>query len=113
MNEILSTAGQADRRPDPCSRFAAAPSGWCHHHHSRRRNPVVNRRFSDAWVGHALHAVLAGQPGPDHDDRGLSLLHLVETLLWAVPITGDGIIPSLRDSYYFVLESYTTLGEGP
>jgi hypothetical protein len=23
-----------------------------------------------------------------------------------------GLIPSMRDSYYFVLESYTTLGEG-
>ena len=38
--------------------------------------------------------------------------HLVETLLWAVPIYSAGLIPGLRDSYYFVLESYTTLGEG-
>ena len=42
----------------------------------------------------------------------LSLLHFLETLLWAVPIQAPGMIPSLRDSYYFVLESYTTLGEG-
>jgi hypothetical protein len=42
----------------------------------------------------------------------LAALHLVETLLWAVPIYSAGLIPGLRDSYYFVLECYTTLGEG-
>ena len=41
-----------------------------------------------------------------------ALVHLVETLIWAVPIQRLGMIPNLRDSYYFVLESYTTLGEG-
>jgi hypothetical protein len=33
-------------------------------------------------------------------------------MVWAVPISAAGIIPSTRDSYYYVLESYTTLGEG-
>ena len=42
----------------------------------------------------------------------LTLLHLVETLMWAVPLHLLGIVPNLRDSYYYVLESYTTLGEG-
>lgn len=42
----------------------------------------------------------------------LAILHLGETLVWAVPIQLGGIIPSMRDSYYYVLESYTTLGEG-
>ena len=42
----------------------------------------------------------------------LTLLHLVETLIWAVPLHLLGICPNLRDSYYYVLESYTTLGEG-
>ena len=28
-----------------------------------------------------------------------------------MPISRAGIIPSLRDSYYFVLDRYTTLGE--
>ena len=41
------------------------------------------------------------------------MLHFLETLLWAVPIQATGLIPEMRDSYYFVLESYTTLGEGP
>jgi hypothetical protein len=42
----------------------------------------------------------------------LALLHFAETLLWAVPLYLRDIIPSMRDSYYYVLESYTTLGEG-
>lgn len=42
----------------------------------------------------------------------LAALHLLETLLWAWPIQAFGLIPDLRDSYYFVLECYTTLGEG-
>ena len=41
----------------------------------------------------------------------LALTHLVETLIWAAPITASGLIPSFRDSYYFVLETYTTLGD--
>ncbi|CAN7634770.1 ion channel [Rhizobium sp. LjRoot258] len=42
----------------------------------------------------------------------LALLHFAETLIWAVPLYVREIIPSMRDSYYYVLESYTTLGEG-
>ena len=41
----------------------------------------------------------------------LTATHLIETLIWSVPILGMGILGSLRDTYYFVLESYTTLGE--
>ena len=41
-----------------------------------------------------------------------AVTHLVETLIWAVPIHRLGMIPNLRDAYYYVLESYTTLGEG-
>lgn len=41
----------------------------------------------------------------------LALSHLFETLLWAAPIWLMGIIPNLRDAYFFVLEAYTTLGE--
>ena len=40
------------------------------------------------------------------------MLHLIETLIWAAPLYVSGIIPNLRDAYYYVLESYTTLGEG-
>ena len=42
----------------------------------------------------------------------LAMLHFAETLIWAIPISVRGLIPSMRDSYYFVLENYTTLGEG-
>ncbi len=39
-------------------------------------------------------------------------IHLLETLLWAMPVWQLGIIANFRDAYYFVLEAYTTLGEG-
>ena len=42
----------------------------------------------------------------------LVIIHLFETFLWTVPIWHFRMIPNLRDAYYFVLESYTTLGEG-
>jgi len=41
----------------------------------------------------------------------LAALHLLVTLMWALPIWGSGLIPSMRDSYFFVLENYTTLGD--
>jgi hypothetical protein len=41
----------------------------------------------------------------------LAVTHLTETLLWAAPISASGLIPNFRDSYYFVLETYTTLGD--
>jgi hypothetical protein len=42
----------------------------------------------------------------------LALTHFFETLIWAAPIWHFGLIPNFRDAYSFVLESYTTLGEG-
>jgi hypothetical protein len=73
----------------------------------------INKHYSTAWV----------RLDPSTPHWGVNLLlalvisaftivHLVETLIWAVPIHRLGMIPSLRDSYYYVLESYTTLGEG-
>jgi hypothetical protein len=41
----------------------------------------------------------------------LASVHLMETLLWVIPIWWFGFIDGFRDSFYFVLESYTTLGE--
>lgn len=38
-------------------------------------------------------------------------LHLLETLIWALPIYQSGAIPSFHESYYYVLENYTTLGD--
>jgi len=74
---------------------------------------AINRRFSKAWVrmDHAtphwrLNLLLALTIG------SLAVLHFAETLLWSVPVSAFGLIPSMRDSYYYVLESYTTLGDG-
>jgi hypothetical protein len=74
---------------------------------------MINRRFNDAWVRmtpstahwrvNLLLVVVIG---------ALAILHLLETMIWAAPLHSLGVIPSLRDSYYYVLESYTTLGEG-
>ncbi|TIM11621.1 MAG: two pore domain potassium channel family protein [Mesorhizobium sp.] len=74
---------------------------------------TINQRFSESWV-HVndttaywrLNLLLAITIG------SLAALHFTETLLWAIPIFLAGLIPSMRDSYYYVLESYTTLGEG-
>jgi amino acid transporter len=74
---------------------------------------TINQRFSKAWI-HVnsstphwrINLLLA------LTIASLAALHFAETLLWASPISLMGLIPSMRDSYYFVLESYTTLGEG-
>jgi len=42
----------------------------------------------------------------------LVFVHLLETLLWTVPLLWLGILDNFRDAYYYVLEAYTTLGEG-
>ena len=74
---------------------------------------TIHRRFSKSWI-HVndftphwrTNLLLAFTIG------SLAALHFAETLLWAGPISLMGLIPSIRDSYYFVLDSYTTLGEG-
>lgn len=74
---------------------------------------LINRNFNDRWVHitattprwrvNLLLAVTIA---------ALSLTHFVETLIWAMPISTTGMIPAMRDSYFFVLQSYTTLGAG-
>jgi hypothetical protein len=74
---------------------------------------LINHHYSAAWVR-------VGAATPHWQVNFLlglvvsafTVVHLIETLIWAVPIHQLGFIPQLRDSYYFVLESYTTLGEG-
>lgn len=41
----------------------------------------------------------------------LASVHLLETLIWAFPIWYFGLISGFRNSFYFVLEAYTTLGD--
>ncbi|MDW6025094.1 ion channel [Mesorhizobium sp. BAC0120] len=74
---------------------------------------TINQKFSKAWVQvndatphWRLNVLLA------FTIAGFAALHFTETLLWAIPIYSMGLVPSMRDSYYYVLESYTTLGEG-
>ena len=43
---------------------------------------------------------------------GFTALHHFETLLWALLTKYIGAIPGMRDAYFYVLKSYTTLGEG-
>lgn len=73
----------------------------------------ISRRFNKSWIkvgrGKGLwrpNLLLALTIG------SLAGLHFLETLIWAVPISNGSLIGSMRDSYYFVLESYTTLGAG-
>jgi hypothetical protein len=72
----------------------------------------ISRRFNKSWIRieregfwrpNFLLAVTIGS---------LAGLHFLETLIWAAPIFHGELIQSMRDSYYFVLESYTTLGAG-
>lgn len=42
----------------------------------------------------------------------LAAIHLAETLIFTIPIVKLEIVPNGRDAYYYVLESYTTLGDG-
>jgi hypothetical protein len=73
----------------------------------------INQRFIGSWIQISevtpqwrINMVLAFTIG------SLGALHFLETLFWAVPVFAFGLIPSMRDTYFFVLESYTTLGEG-
>lgn len=72
---------------------------------------AINRRFNRSWIKVTgttpvwrLDLLLALTIG------SLATLHFSETLIWAIPLFLLSIVPTLRDSYHFVLESYTTLG---
>ncbi len=74
---------------------------------------LINRRFSRAWsrvttrTSHwRINLLLISVVG------SLAGLHLFETLIFAAPLNAAGLFPHMRDSYYYVLESYTTLGSG-
>jgi len=78
--------------------------GWSMGRISRRFARSIARMPGDApsWRVNMLMGVTISL---------LALTHLIETLIWAAPITASGLIPNFRDSYYFVLETYTTLGD--
>jgi hypothetical protein len=74
---------------------------------------VINQRFSASWVRvtpETPHWWLNLMLGITI--AALTILHLGETLLWSLPIYAMGLIPNMRDCYFYVLENYTTLGEG-
>jgi hypothetical protein len=73
----------------------------------------ISRQFTDLWarvtietphwkINIILAVVIAS----------LTVLHLIETIFWALPIYALSMVPSWADSYFFVLENYTTLGAG-
>jgi len=73
----------------------------------------INREFSRVWARVTIHTshwkinlilalVIAS----------LTVLHLVETVFWGLPIYALNLVPNWMDSYTFVLENYTTLGAG-
>lgn len=73
----------------------------------------INRQFTDLWtrvtiatphwkINIILALVIAS----------LTVLHLMETIFWALPIYALSMVPTWADSYFFVLENYTTLGAG-
>jgi hypothetical protein len=73
----------------------------------------IYRAFSRRWVAISaqgsywrINMTLAAAVA------AMAVLHLLETMVWALPIWLGGLFPNLRDSYFYVLEAYTTLGEG-
>lgn len=73
---------------------------------------LINRHFNRGWsrvtlttshwrINLILSSVVAA----------LALTHLVETLVFVIPFMALDILPTGRDAYFFVLESYTTLGD--
>jgi hypothetical protein len=74
----------------------------------------INRRFSSAWVRvtSSDHTYWKVNTVLTLTIAALALVHLAETLIWSLPIYGLSMLPTMRDTYFFVLESYTTLGAG-
>ncbi|PZQ49668.1 MAG: hypothetical protein DI556_09350 [Rhodovulum sulfidophilum] len=71
----------------------------------------IARRFNGQW------ARLPAQPQIWRTNflfarviAALVVLHLSETVMLAVAIRMLDLLPTLRDCYYYVMESYTTLG---
>jgi len=73
----------------------------------------INRQFTHLWarvtietshwkINIILALVIAS----------LTVLHLVETIFWALPIYALSLVPTWADAYFYVLENYTTLGAG-
>ena len=58
---------------------------------------------SPRWRASTLTAVSIGL---------IVVLHFVETHLWALNLIQLRLITNYRDAYFYVLEAYTTLGEG-
>lgn len=73
---------------------------------------AISRRFNKAWVGVGRKGFVRPNLLLALTIGSLASLHFLETLIWALPIFHGNLIHSMRDSYYFVLESYTTLGAG-
>ncbi|WP_246504735.1 ion channel [Microvirga antarctica] len=73
----------------------------------------ISRYFSARWVHvttetphwrvNLLFGVIVAQ---------LVVVHLVEVIVWAIPIYALNLIPDFSSAAFFAAETYTTLGEG-
>jgi hypothetical protein len=73
----------------------------------------ISRYFSGRWVHvttetphwrvNLLFGVVVAQ---------LVIVHLIEVVVWALPIYWLNLIPNLSSAAFFAAETYTTLGEG-
>ena len=80
--------------------------GWC----MGADCPVLRRPFRQVQC---RHTAMAGQPADGHDHRASRAVASVRDVHLGRP----DLVPGpdtriLRDAYFFVLEAYTTLGEG-
>jgi hypothetical protein len=112
VEPVLTTVGQGILHPGPLGELlygtlaliiVISLHGWCMTSISRqfaRRFAALDRNASNWRLSFLTSTTIAL----------LVATHLFETFLWAAPIWGLQLIPSLRDAYFFVMETYTTLG---
>ena len=79
------------RRSCLCSKFATQPR-WVH----------VTTETPHWRVNFLFGSVIAQ----------LVIVHLIEVMIWALPLYGLNLIPELSAAAFFAAETYTTLGEG-
>jgi hypothetical protein len=112
LNTVSSTVVTEILDPSPLTEIALGVTvlvlvismhGWCLGHISRRFAVAMGRLQpqSRRWRVNLLMGLTVA---------ALALTHLAETLVWAAPIWYLGLVPDFHASYFFTLESYTTLG---
>lgn len=114
VEPLLHTVGTSILNPNPMEELGfclvimvimISVHGWCVGSVSHRfATSLANMpRSTPGWKISLLVSMTIGF---------LAVVHLLETLIWVVPIWWLGLVPSLRETYLYVLEAYTTLGKG-